>query len=160
VHGGDGPTSNETGWTCPSFFRKHNAFPRSVSIKLSHRRSHYGNAAAASSAYLVPSSELSHSHDDSLEILKKIGQIASIVGWLSYNILLHPLRNYPGPLLWRASPIPRILSRWRGTTVFDAHRLHEQYGPIVRLSPWELSYTSSHAWKGRHDSARRCIAWY
>jgi hypothetical protein len=54
------------------FSRKHNAFPRSVSIKLRHRRSQYDNPAAASSAYLVPSSELSHSHNDSLEILKKL----------------------------------------------------------------------------------------
>ncbi|CAA9961511.1 cytochrome p450 [Pyrenophora teres f. maculata] len=78
--------------------------------------------------------------------------IASIVGWLVYNILFHPLRRYPGPLLWRASPIPRILSRKRGTTVFDAHRLHEKYGPVVRLSPWELSYTSSDAWKDIHGT--------
>ncbi|KAH5337001.1 hypothetical protein HBI50_015440 [Parastagonospora nodorum] len=78
--------------------------------------------------------------------------ISATFGWLAYNILFHPLRKYPGPLLWRASPIPRILSRWRGSTVFDAHRLHEQYGPVVRLSPWELSYTSSDAWKDIHGT--------
>ncbi|KAF9694073.1 hypothetical protein EKO04_007756 [Ascochyta lentis] len=78
--------------------------------------------------------------------------IASTVAWLIYNILFHPLRKYPGPLLWRASPIPRILSRWRGTTVHDAHRFHERYGAVVRLSPWELSYTSSDAWKDIHGT--------
>lgn len=64
-----------------------------------------------------------------------------------YNIFLHPLRRHPGPLLWRAYLFPYVISIHRG----DIHRrmrdFHQRYGPIVRISPNELSYVDGAAWK-------------
>ncbi|KAL1645035.1 hypothetical protein SLS58_004106 [Diplodia intermedia] len=63
-----------------------------------------------------------------------------------YNLYLHPLRSYPGPWLCRATSLPRIWHRIVGTSISHAHRAHERYGPVVRLSPAELSYITGDAW--------------
>ncbi|OJD30388.1 cytochrome p450 [Diplodia corticola] len=80
-----------------------------------------------------------------LEIL-----ISAVCLWFTgkclYNLYLHPLRSYPGPWLCRASSLPRIWHRIVGTNISHAHRAHETYGPVVRLSPAELSYISGDAW--------------
>ncbi|KAF2275245.1 cytochrome P450 [Westerdykella ornata] len=73
-----------------------------------------------------------------------------------YNVTLHPLRSYPGPLLWRAYRLPATLSLLKGRFPFDKLELHKRYGPVVRVGPWELSYTSSAALKtiyGHHNPA-------
>ncbi|KAH8666581.1 cytochrome P450 [Xylariales sp. PMI_506] len=54
-----------------------------------------------------------------------------------YNIFFHPLRRYPGPLLHRASKLPWALQQ----------RLHERYGPVVRIAPGHLSFTDPRAWR-------------
>ncbi|KAK4186710.1 cytochrome P450 [Podospora australis] len=64
-----------------------------------------------------------------------------------YNIFFHPLRDYPGPLLNRISPLPWALTLPTGSAPRKAHLLHEKYGPIVRLSPNHVSYTDVRAWK-------------
>lgn len=61
--------------------------------------------------------------------------------------MLHPLRAYPGPLLWRAYQWPFALSSIRGNFPFDANALHQKYGPVVRLTPFMLSYSDSRALK-------------
>ncbi|RYP77429.1 hypothetical protein DL771_001224 [Monosporascus sp. 5C6A] len=66
---------------------------------------------------------------------------------LFYNYLLHPLRSYPGPLLWRITPFPRAAALARGTLAFDVARLQEQYNPVVRIGPSELAFTTAEAWK-------------
>ncbi|KAI0110917.1 cytochrome P450 [Nemania sp. FL0031] len=69
--------------------------------------------------------------------------------WLAipiYNVWLHPLSKYPGPPIWAMSQIPWTVMFCSG----EAHRrlleLHDQYGPIVRIGPNELSYTEPGAW--------------
>ncbi|KAB2575197.1 putative sterigmatocystin biosynthesis P450 monooxygenase [Lasiodiplodia theobromae] len=77
-----------------------------------------------------------------------------IAGRCFYNLYLHPLRSYPGPWLCRASSLPRIWHRTVGTNISHAHHAHEKYGPVVRLSPGELSYINYDAWNdiyGRND---------
>lgn len=59
-----------------------------------------------------------------------------------YRLYLHPLRNYPGPRWWAISRLPWLSSTVRGTIVHDLKTLHERYGPIVRVAPNELSYTT------------------
>jgi len=76
-----------------------------------------------------------------------------------------PLRSYPGPFLasgsraWKGmkssllSPHHRgvqahhnaVISTYRGKTETDHIRLHETYGPIVRIAPNELSLASPEA---------------
>ncbi|KAK0613301.1 isotrichodermin C-15 hydroxylase [Immersiella caudata] len=64
-----------------------------------------------------------------------------------YNLLFHPLRSFPGPLLHRISPLPYALLLPTGRAPQEIHRLHELYGPIVRIAPNHLSFTDSRAWR-------------
>jgi hypothetical protein len=83
--------------------------------------------------------------------LKTIGPdsfqfIAYVVLTAIYNLTLHPLAKYPGPLLWRISPIPSIVSLLRGRIAFEYKLLHDKYGPVVRVMPNELSFNTAKAW--------------
>ncbi len=74
--------------------------------------------------------------------------------WLIiYNLYFHPLRSYPGPLLFRASRLPWTIRFWQGRLVYDIMDMHSKYGPVVRIAPDELSFTSPDAWRDVH--ARR-----
>lgn len=64
-----------------------------------------------------------------------------------YNIWLHPLSKYPGPLLWRAFRLPFLFSLVQGRLPHDIKDLHEQYSDIVRLAPDELSFIDPAAWR-------------
>ncbi|KAI0468198.1 averantin oxidoreductase [Xylaria cf. heliscus] len=64
-----------------------------------------------------------------------------------YNIWLHPLSKYPGPRLAAASQLWMILSYFKGKTPTDLLRLHNQYGPVVRTGPNELSYVTPIQWR-------------
>lgn len=65
-----------------------------------------------------------------------------------YNLFFHPLRGYPGPLLCRATPLPRMRARLAGRSPLQSLELHKRYGKVVRVSPNELSYSDGDAWKG------------
>ncbi|KAI1817145.1 isotrichodermin C-15 hydroxylase [Poronia punctata] len=64
-----------------------------------------------------------------------------------YNIYFHPLRNYPGPLLQRASSLPWALQHSTGVQAHRTQKLHDRYGPVVRIGPDHLSFTDPQAWK-------------
>ncbi|POS76855.1 isotrichodermin C-15 hydroxylase [Diaporthe helianthi] len=64
-----------------------------------------------------------------------------------YNVFFHPLAKFPGPLLWRGSNIPKMVSQIRGTIHWRMLEFHQQYGPVVRLAPGELTYTTATAVK-------------
>ncbi|KAF2091421.1 benzoate 4-monooxygenase cytochrome P450 [Saccharata proteae CBS 121410] len=76
--------------------------------------------------------------------------VAYFISSTIYNIFFHPLRSYPGPLLNAASPLPRAWQRISGTEIPNLHRLHQQYGDVVRLSPNELDFIDPKAWKEIH----------
>ncbi|KAK4955890.1 hypothetical protein LTR10_006829 [Elasticomyces elasticus] len=61
---------------------------------------------------------------------------------IAYNLLLHPLRSYPGPLLYRALPFFLDYQTYTGTLIRTTAALHVKYGPVVRMSPNQLSFTS------------------
>ncbi|KAF7890041.1 uncharacterized protein EAF02_002456 [Botrytis sinoallii] len=63
-----------------------------------------------------------------------------------YNLFFHPLRKFPGPILWRSSRLPYIISLVRGNLVLDQMKIHEKYGEVVRLAPNEISFTKEEAW--------------
>ncbi|GAB1317188.1 Isotrichodermin C-15 hydroxylase [Madurella fahalii] len=67
--------------------------------------------------------------------------------WFIYNIYFHPLAGFPGPLLYRGSNLGKISQQMRGNITNKIHELHQIYGPVVRVAPWELSYISAQAWK-------------
>ena len=69
-----------------------------------------------------------------------------------YNVTLHPLARYPGPLLWRASCLPYTVKFARGKLPPYMVKLHNQYGPVVRVTPNELVFSSPNAWKDIYGS--------
>lgn len=65
-----------------------------------------------------------------------------------YSVYFGPLSKYPGPKLWAFSRLPRIRAMQNGEESFAWSRLHDKYGPVVRIGPNELSFTSGgQAWK-------------
>ncbi|KAF2133687.1 cytochrome P450 [Dothidotthia symphoricarpi CBS 119687] len=72
--------------------------------------------------------------------------------YASYNTFLHPLRRYPGPLLWRSFRLSYVISTHRGRLHQDLKDFHTKYGPIVRIAPNELSYANSTAWNDIYAS--------
>ncbi|KAL2272037.1 hypothetical protein VTJ83DRAFT_1408 [Remersonia thermophila] len=76
-----------------------------------------------------------------------IGPVAYLVLTAVYNLTLHPLASYPGPLLSRATPFPHALRLVSGRIPQALHALHERYGPVVRVGPNHLSYTDPRAWR-------------
>ncbi|KAJ3956530.1 hypothetical protein N0V92_006902 [Colletotrichum tropicale] len=64
-----------------------------------------------------------------------------------YNLFFHPLRRFPGPKLWAATPLPAALSVLRGLSHVKILELHKRYGDIVRVGPNELAFAHSDVWK-------------
>jgi len=69
------------------------------------------------------------------------------VGLFTYNVFLHPLRSYPGPKMWAAFRFPTVYCGIKGILPMQIKALHDQYGPVVRIAPNELAYTTAAAWK-------------
>ncbi|GKT40309.1 averantin hydroxylase [Colletotrichum spaethianum] len=62
-----------------------------------------------------------------------------------YRFFFHPLRSAPGPWINSVSELPAALQLVRGNQHTYYRSLHEKYGPIVRVSPSELSFISPDA---------------
>ncbi|RYP60732.1 hypothetical protein DL769_007993 [Monosporascus sp. CRB-8-3] len=75
-----------------------------------------------------------------------VGIILLVVGRVFYNLFLHPLRSYPGPLLWRISSLPFVYWLVRAKLAYKIKDLHDKYGSVVRIRPNELSFGSPEAW--------------
>jgi hypothetical protein len=65
-----------------------------------------------------------------------------------YNVYFHPLARIPGPKIRAAFYFPHNLELVAGDVVHNWHKLHEQYGEIVRVSPSWISTTNPDAWRG------------
>ncbi|GKT81074.1 cytochrome P450 [Colletotrichum tofieldiae] len=64
-----------------------------------------------------------------------------------YNLFLHPLRKFPGPVLQRASPLVWAWQHASGHQAFRTQQHHDRYGPIVRIGPNHLTFTNANAWR-------------
>jgi cytochrome P450 len=58
-----------------------------------------------------------------------------------YDIFISPLRSVPGPLLAKLSPIWIVLIDAAGDRTQTIHKLHQKYGPVVRIGPREVSFS-------------------
>ena len=64
-----------------------------------------------------------------------------------HRIYFHPLSSYPGPKIAAATRLWYVYKILRGDlakTIADLHRIH---GPVLRVAPNELSFTSASAWQ-------------
>ncbi|TKA73419.1 hypothetical protein B0A49_03039 [Cryomyces minteri] len=69
------------------------------------------------------------------------------VGRAIYNVYFHPLSKYPDPKALAATRLPLLRALAQGKSVSWTQALHNQYGPVVRISPDELSYIDARGWK-------------
>lgn len=80
--------------------------------------------------------------------------LVSISIWVVYHCLralyflyLHPLSHIPGPPLWIAFPVVRMLGMVRGTADFQIRAAHDKYGEVVRIAPNQVLFINPQAWK-------------
>ena len=64
-----------------------------------------------------------------------------------YNLFLHPLASFPGPKLAAVTQLHYIYYLLSGKLPFNNLKLHEKYGPIIRIAPNELSFNNAEGWK-------------
>jgi hypothetical protein len=70
-----------------------------------------------------------------------------LIAVVIYRLYFHPLARFPGPILARLTPIPCVIALLRGRMPMWVKHCHDQYGPVVRVSPNELSFDEELAWK-------------
>ncbi|KAH8890336.1 cytochrome P450 [Thozetella sp. PMI_491] len=80
-----------------------------------------------------------------------------------HRLLFHPLAKFPGP---RLAAVTRLYEAYYdlalgGRYTHKIAELHEQYGPIIRISPYELHIHDSHYYDKfyRDDSRSNKYAW-
>ncbi|KAI3336049.1 cytochrome P450 [Ustulina deusta] len=61
------------------------------------------------------------------------------------RLFFGPFRNIPGPWLNRVSELPAALALLKGDQHIYYKSLHDKYGPVVRVSPDEISFISVEA---------------
>lgn len=59
-----------------------------------------------------------------------------------YALFLSPLRRIPGPLLSKVTYKWLLLVELAGKRTKTVAALHNQYGPVVQLSPEEISFNA------------------
>ena len=62
-----------------------------------------------------------------------------------YNVVLHPLQKYPGPILDAATQLPYAYHMIKGDNAKYIAELREKYGDVMRVGPREISYISASA---------------
>lgn len=73
--------------------------------------------------------------------------IAAFVGYVFYQLYLHPLAKYPGPLLGRLTRLYDLYHAYVGDKHILLYQLHQKYGTIVRFTPNTLSINDPSALK-------------
>jgi cytochrome P450 len=64
-----------------------------------------------------------------------------------YYAFFHPLAKVPGPKLYAFSDIPYLYHLLRGEWPRKLKQLHDEYGPAVRYTNKNVSFTTPGAWK-------------
>ncbi|OQU98974.1 hypothetical protein CLAIMM_04682 [Cladophialophora immunda] len=70
--------------------------------------------------------------------------IVLLLAFVFYKVILEklvfsPLAKIPGPKLWALTPVRLAFEDWRGKRTPTINKLHEKYGPTVRVGPREVS---------------------
>lgn len=74
------------------------------------------------------------------------------LGVLFYRALLAPLSKLPGPWYSLFSDVFLMYKEFSGHRRVYIHELHKEFGPVVRLGPNEVSFTSVEALREIYQS--------
>ncbi|KAF2681132.1 cytochrome P450 [Lentithecium fluviatile CBS 122367] len=75
------------------------------------------------------------------------------VSWvILYRLYLHPLADYPGPLIGRITDFYSVYHCLKGDRYLDFLDLHNRYGSIVRYGPNRLSFSTVDALQAIYGS--------
>ncbi|KAL6856416.1 cytochrome P450 [Trichoderma novae-zelandiae] len=79
-----------------------------------------------------------------LAVLFVLVPAATFVLWHVVAYLTSPLRKYPGPLLAAYTNFYRMYYAYRGNMHLISKKLHDKYGPVVRMGPnyLDVDYSS------------------
>lgn len=69
-----------------------------------------------------------------------------------FQAITSPLAKIPGPRYSILTPVYLMLQEFTSKRRLYIHRLHQKYGPVVRLGPNEVSFTSLEALKEIYTS--------
>ena len=64
-----------------------------------------------------------------------------------YYAFFHPLAKVPGPKLYAFGDLPYLYHLLRGEWPHKLNQLHREYGPVVRFTANNVSFTTPGAWK-------------
>ena len=79
-----------------------------------------------------------------------------ILSTLAYRLWFHPLSHIPGPFFARCSTLWLNYHYIRGTWHEDVRILHENYGPVVRIAHYEISFVDADALKRVYGHISPC----
>ncbi|KAJ9606419.1 hypothetical protein H2200_009380 [Cladophialophora chaetospira] len=104
--------------------------------------------------------QISSLHFPQLFELASIAVFIYIFALFAYRLYLHPLAKFPGPRLaaatyWYELYHDLIVGPYPGQGIYNIERLHDRYGPIVRISPEELSVRNPDWFDILYKSGRR-----
>ena len=73
-----------------------------------------------------------------------------------YRIWFHPLSHVPGPFVAKFTHWWQNYSYFSGNWFDDILKVHEKYGPVVRISPDEISFVDGNALKRLYGHVKPC----
>jgi hypothetical protein len=84
------------------------------------------------------------SESSTLHLLSLIAAIAiaGIAGLAIERLVISPLAKVPGPKIAALTQWWIIYHEFNGDRTVTIHKLHEKYGPVVRVSPTEVSFNN------------------
>lgn len=71
--------------------------------------------------------------------------VSYCIGLVIHHIFFHPFRSIPGPVLAKISKAWSRYGNLQGRKSHRIHAAHQRYGPVVRVGPNELSFSSPEA---------------
>lgn len=84
---------------------------------------------------------------DKAALILEIAVMAGVAGVARFfwKRKFHPLRSIPGPWINSLTEVPAALALVKGDQHIYYQALHDKYGPVVRVSPNEISFLSTEA---------------
>jgi hypothetical protein len=91
---------------------------------------------------------------DTLDTSSGYGMVIALLALLIWTVYaLCRSRNIPGPIIFALTKWRLSWEDWKGTRTRTIHRLHGEYGPVVRIGPNEVSFNSVTALRQIYASA-------